>query len=175
MAIDFDDEKKMEQITAFLAKARKDGIVSEFEIDELMSECDLDPSNRETIIETLDSSGVEITGQKADVNEFELIDIDPDEDKDFEDITKDVEEGDFEELERNMSIDDPVRMYLKEIGKVPLLNADEELELAQRMENGDEDAKQRLCEANLRLVVSIAKRYVGRGMQFLDLIQEGNL
>ncbi len=76
---------------------------------------------------------------------------------------------------KGIGIDDPVRMYLKEIGKVPLLTADEELELAQRMEAGDAYAKQKLCEANLRLVVSIAKRYVGRGMQFLDLIQEGNL
>ena len=76
---------------------------------------------------------------------------------------------------KNVSVDDPVRMYLNEIGKVPLLTADEEIELAKRMEEGDEDAKKRLCEANLRLVVSIAKRYVGRGMLFLDLIQEGNL
>ncbi|MBQ1690464.1 MAG: sigma-70 family RNA polymerase sigma factor, partial [Firmicutes bacterium] len=76
---------------------------------------------------------------------------------------------------KNVSVDDPVRMYLKEIGKVPLLTADEEIELAKRMEEGDEDAKKRLCEANLRLVVSIAKRYVGRGMLLLDLIQEGNL
>ncbi len=76
---------------------------------------------------------------------------------------------------KGIAVDDPVRMYLKEIGKVPLLNAEEEIELAQRMEKGDEDAKKRLCEANLRLVVSIAKRYVGRGMLFLDLIQEGNL
>ena len=74
-----------------------------------------------------------------------------------------------------VSIEDPVRMYLKEIGKVPLLTAEEEIELAKRMEEGDEDAKKRLAEANLRLVVSIAKRYVGRGMLFLDLIQEGNL
>ncbi len=77
--------------------------------------------------------------------------------------------------DKPISIDDPVRMYLKEIGKVPLLSKDEETELAKRMELGDEDAKRKLCEANLRLVVSIAKRYVGRGMQFLDLIQEGNL
>ena len=78
-------------------------------------------------------------------------------------------------MPEGISIDDPVRMYLKEIGKVPLLTAEEEIELAKRMEEGDEDAKHRLCEANLRLVVSIAKRYVGRGMLFLDLIQEGNL
>ena len=175
MAFEFDDEKKMEQISVFLAKARKDGIVSEFEIDELMSECDLDPSNRDTIVETLEASGVEITGLKDSASEFEMVDIDADDEQEFEELAKDAEEGDFEELEKNMSIDDPVRMYLKEIGKVPLLSAEEELELAKRMEEGDEEAKKRLCEANLRLVVSIAKRYVGRGMQFLDLIQEGNL
>jgi len=95
--------------------------------------------------------------------------------EEFEEIAKEAEEENLEDLEKSMAIDDPVRMYLKEIGKVPLLSADEELDLAIRMENGDEYAKQKLCEANLRLVVSIAKRYVGRGMQFLDLIQEGNL
>ena len=106
-------------------------------------------------------------------------DFDPDflavDDEEFEEMAKEAEEDNLEDLERTMSIDDPVRMYLKEIGKVPLLSADEELELAKKMEVGDKEAKQRLCEANLRLVVSIAKRYVGRGMQFLDLIQEGNM
>ena len=186
MAIDFDDDKKMDQLTAFLEKARKDGIVSEYEIDEIIAECDIDPSNKDTIIETLESSGVEITNgdmpddfDLADVDDIggldDLADLDDAADEDFEELAKDAEEDNFEDLEKSMSIDDPVRMYLKEIGKVPLLNADEELELAKKMENGDLEAKQRLCEANLRLVVSIAKRYVGRGMQFLDLIQEGNL
>ncbi len=186
MAIDFDDDKKMDQLTAFLEKARKDGIVSEYEIDEIIAECDIDPSNKDTIIETLESSGVEITNgdmpDEFDLNDVDdlgglddLADIDDAADEDFEELAKDAEEDNFEDLEKSMSIDDPVRMYLKEIGKVPLLNADEELELAKKMENGDLEAKQRLCEANLRLVVSIAKRYVGRGMQFLDLIQEGNL
>ncbi len=174
MAFDFDDDKKMEQLTAFLEKARKDGVVSEFEIEELMTECDLDASNKDTIVETLESSGVEITGSEIP-DDFALIDIDDTEDEEFEDLARDVEEESFEDIEKSMAIDDPVRMYLKEIGKVPLLTADEELELAKRMEVGDPEAKQRLCEANLRLVVSIAKRYVGRGMQFLDLIQEGNL
>ena len=186
MAIDFDDDKKMDQLTAFLEKARKDGVVSEYEIDEIIAECDIDPSNKDTIIETLESSGVEITNgdmpddfDLADVDDIggldDLADLDDAADEDFEELAKDAEEDNFEDLEKSMSIDDPVRMYLKEIGKVPLLNADEELELAKKMENGDLEAKQRLCEANLRLVVSIAKRYVGRGMQFLDLIQEGNL
>ena len=88
----------------------------------------------------------------------------------------DAKEIDLESaISKTVAVDDPVRMYLKEIGKVPLLTADEEVELAKRMEAGDEYAKQKLCEANLRLVVSIAKKYVGRGMLFLDLIQEGNL
>ena len=91
-------------------------------------------------------------------------------------LMAEVEEEEIDiSVPEGISIDDPVRMYLKEIGKVPLLTAEEEIELAKRMEEGDEDAKHRLCEANLRLVVSIAKRYVGRGMLFLDLIQEGNL
>ena len=101
----------------------------------------------------------------------------PDEDEDI--ILDDEDEIDIEKIDLSVpdgiGLDDPVRMYLKEIGKVPLLSADEEIEYAKRMEEGDEEAKKRLAEANLRLVVSIAKRYVGRGMQFLDLIQEGNL
>ncbi|MCR5010598.1 MAG: RNA polymerase sigma factor RpoD [Clostridia bacterium] len=174
MAFDFDDDKKMEQIAAFLEKAKKDGVVSEYEIDELVGEYELEQSSRDTIIETLEASGVEVTGAVAEEDFEDLLDLDADEEE-FEDIVKDAEEDNFEDIEKNMAIDDPVRMYLKEIGKVSLLSADEELELAKRMEEGDEEAKKKLCEANLRLVVSIAKRYVGRGMQFLDLIQEGNL
>ena len=105
-------------------------------------------------------------GEEDDIPDEELLLAEEDE-VDMENIDLSVPDG--------VSIEDPVRMYLKEIGKVPLLSADEEIELAQRMEDGDEDAKKRLAEANLRLVVSIAKRYVGRGMLFLDLIQEGNL
>lgn len=104
-----------------------------------------------------------------------------DDDGDVEDdiILSDEDDIDIEKIDLSVpdgiGLEDPVRMYLKEIGKVPLLSAEEEIEYAQRMEEGDEEAKKRLAEANLRLVVSIAKRYVGRGMQFLDLIQEGNL
>ena len=173
MAFDFDDDKKLEQLGNFLDKAKKDGIVSEYEIDELVTEYELDQSSKEAIIETLETSGVEITTAQTEAP-FDLMDID-DAEEDLEDLVDEVEAENFEDIEKTMSIDDPVRMYLKEIGKVPLLSADEELELAKRMETGDDAAKQRLCEANLRLVVSIAKRYVGRGMQFLDLIQEGNL
>ena len=173
MAFDFDDDKKLEQLGNFLDKAKKDGIVSEYEIDELVTEYELDQSSKEAIIETLETSGVEITTAQTE-EPFDLLDID-DAEEDLEELVDEVEAENFEDIEKTMSIDDPVRMYLKEIGKVPLLSADEELELAKRMETGDDAAKQRLCEANLRLVVSIAKRYVGRGMQFLDLIQEGNL
>ncbi len=103
-------------------------------------------------------------------------DIDDKTDDEVDDDEEAIEEAkDLNKISKGMSIDDPVRMYLKEIGRVPLLTAEEELELAKAMEAGDEEAKQKLCEANLRLVVSIAKRYVGRGMLFLDLIQEGNL
>ena len=115
--------------------------------------------------------------EKRDV---EILSITDDEDDEPDDIMLEVgEEVDVENIDlsvpEGVSIEDPVRMYLKEIGKVPLLSAEEEIELARRMEDGDEDARKKLAEANLRLVVSIAKRYVGRGMLFLDLIQEGNL
>ncbi len=115
--------------------------------------------------------------EKRDV---EILSITDDEDDEPDDIMLEVgEEVDVENIDlsvpEGISIEDPVRMYLKEIGKVPLLSAEEEIELARRMEDGDEDARKKLAEANLRLVVSIAKRYVGRGMLFLDLIQEGNL
>jgi len=113
----------------------------------------------EDLYETFGKNGIDVVEETSD--------SDDDDDKSEEEIDLSIPEG--------ISIDDPVRMYLKEIGRVPLLTADEEVELAKRMEAGDEEAQKRLAEANLRLVVSIAKRYVGRGMLFLDLIQEGNL
>ena len=126
----------------------------------------------EKIFEVLEQNGVDILRIDTRGN-------DDDEPTDDELELEEDEDGDVENLDisipDSVSIEDPVRMYLKEIGKVPLLSAEEEIELAQRMENGDEEAKKKLAEANLRLVVSIAKRYVGRGMLFLDLIQEGNL
>jgi len=121
----------------------------------------LEPEQFEKILETLETLGVDV------VNEVQLVEAEPAGDPSTEELDLSVPEG--------ISIDDPVRMYLKEIGKVPLLTAEEEIDIAQRMEDGDEAARKKLVEANLRLVVSIAKRYVGRGMLFLDLIQEGNL
>ena len=132
------------------------------------------------IYEVLIGKGIEIV-MESEPDDLELMEID-DEDVDDPEVdaviaeNPEAKEIDLEAtISKNIAVDDPVRMYLKEIGKVPLLTAQEEIDLAKRMEAGDEYAKQKLCEANLRLVVSIAKKYVGRGMLFLDLIQEGNL
>ena len=128
----------------------------------------LEEEQFDKILEILEQNNVDILRitEEDDVDDEEIMMID-EEDVDVENLDLSVPDG--------ISIEDPVRMYLKEIGKVPLLSAEEEIELAKKMELGDQDAKKRLAEANLRLVVSIAKRYVGRGMLFLDLIQEGNL
>ncbi len=128
-----------------------------------------DEEKKDQLYEALDNAGITTMVE----------DEEPEDDKIMSDVDDEPTEEELENIElavpEGISIEDPVRMYLKEIGKVPLLSADEERDLAMRMEQGDEDAKKRLAEANLRLVVSIAKRYVGRGMLFLDLIQEGNL
>ena len=116
--------------------------------------------------DTLESQGVEIIEDFADI---------PMEDIEFTPVTGDGDDMEMSLSTEGIAIDDPVKVYLKEIGRVPLLTPEEEIDLAIRISNGDEAAKKRLSEANLRLVVSIAKRYLGRGMQFLDLIQEGNL
>ena len=127
----------------------------------------------------LEDDQIDIAVEFLEKNGIDVLRISDDDEPDEDLLLVEEEEVDMENLDLTIpdgvNIEDPVRMYLKEIGKVPLLSADEEIELAKKMENGDEDAKQKLAEANLRLVVSIAKRYVGRGMLFLDLIQEGNL
>jgi RNA polymerase primary sigma factor len=144
-----------------IEKGKTKGMLTFKEITEAFDEIEIEPEHIEKIYETLENLGIDVIGDmEADLQEIQNSD-------DEEELDISVPEG--------ISIDDPVRMYLKEIGKVPLLTAEEEIELAHKMENGDIEAKRRLAEANLRLVVSIAKRYVGRGMQFLDLIQEGNL
>ena len=173
-----EEEKKKfhEKLIALkeLAKSKKN-VLELGEINNFLADIQLDEEKTEKVIDLLEASGVDvlrISDDKDDVDDDALIlELEesgevPDEDE-IENIDLSVPDG--------VSIDDPVRMYLKEIGKVPLLSADEEVELAQRMEKGDIEAKKKLAEANLRLVVSIAKRYVGRGMLFLDLIQEGNL
>ena len=155
---------------------RKKGVLTSKEIMERLTEAEMEPDQLEKILETLEAYGISVVNDEADV---------PDSDETSADSAAlaamasekeiPVEEQLDLSVPEGIAIDDPVRMYLKEIGKVPLLTADQEIDLARRLEEGDESAKQQLAEANLRLVVSIAKRYVGRGMLFLDLIQEGNL
>lgn len=157
-------EEKCKSLLA-LAKKKKN-MLDYQEIIDSFTDAEFDADKVEKVFDFLEANNVDVK-ISDDVEEEEDIILDPEDDIDIEKIDLSVPEG--------VSIEDPVRMYLKEIGKVPLLSAEEEIELAKRMENGDVEAKNRLAEANLRLVVSIAKRYVGRGMLFLDLIQEGNL
>ncbi len=153
--------------------AGKKNIIEYHEINDFFKGINLKEEDIEKVIEFLEGNHVDIMQVSVDSDDDDL--VLPELDMEMED----EEEIDLEEVDLSIpdgvSIEDPVRMYLKEIGKVPLLSGEEEIELAKRMEKGDEIAKKRLAEANLRLVVSIAKRYVGRGMLFLDLIQEGNL
>lgn len=150
-----DRNNKMSIVKNLLDKGKKNGVLTYQEILDEVENIDLSPEQIEKIYEVLESMGIEVQGAANDVDIIE------------EEIDLSVPEG--------IAIDDPVRMYLKEIGKVPLLSSEEEMELAKQIEAGSQYAKKKLAEANLRLVVSIAKRYVGRGMLFLDLIQEGNL
>jgi RNA polymerase primary sigma factor len=162
------DPQQMDMVRELASKGKKKGNLTYSEIENGLSELDIDKEQIEDIYDSLASMGIEVIGDK------DSSDDDPFKEDDDEENAEDVDFDDIA-LPKGISIDDPVRMYLKEIGKVPLLSGEEEIALAKRMEEGDEEAKKKLCEANLRLVVSIAKRYVGRGMQFLDLIQEGNL
>jgi len=171
------DDKKFEYVNELLEKAKSKGSISYREISDYLENVDMDKDQMDDLYDTLISMGIEIVSE-VDPDDFEIIALEQDDDVDvsLDDINLETGEIDLEAtLPKGIAVDDPVRMYLKEIGKVPLLSAEEEIELAKQMEVGDEEAKKRLCEANLRLVVSIAKRYVGRGMLFLDLIQEGNL
>lgn len=166
--------KFSEKLVEILELAKKKKNVLEYqEISDFFKDQSLEVEQMEKVLDFLEASGVDVL--RISGNDEELI---LDDDADIEKMD-DEEEIELDKIDlsvpEGVSIEDPVRMYLKEIGKVSLLTADEEIELAKRMEQGDEEAKKRLAEANLRLVVSIAKRYVGRGMLFLDLIQEGNL
>ena len=175
------NKKESKKMTAkgLIEKGKKQGSLTLAEIMEAFSETELDKDQVENLYETLGNLGIEVIENKTDKVDIDFAQDDLDLDDLDESIVKDDTPIEIEEIDlslpKGISIDDPVRMYLKEIGKIPLLKPHEEVELARRMHEGDELAKQRLVEANLRLVVSIAKRYVGRGMLFLDLIQEGNL
>ncbi len=162
-------------------KGKKDGTVTLIDIMEAFQDNDMDKGVAENLYETLGNLGIEVVDDKeikADIDLTKPDDLDLqaiDEEEDKEELVAESSDPVEIAVPKGISIDDPVRMYLKEIGKIPLLKPHEEVEYAKRMVEGDEFAKQKLVEANLRLVVSIAKRYVGRGMLFLDLIQEGNL
>jgi len=157
------EANKMDSIKELMKKGKERGVLTNNEVIEHLHGMDVTAEQYEEILEQLSSMGIDV-----------LPDDSSESDKTKDGGTSKEDEIDLS-VPEGVGIDDPVRMYLKEIGRVPLLNADQEIELAKRMELGDEEAKRLLAEANLRLVVSIAKRYVGRGMLFLDLIQEGNL
>ena len=162
-------EKFQEKLKELLSLAKKKKNMLEYqEISDFFADMQLDSDKFEKILDFLEANNIDVLRiTDDDADDDILLEVDDDDEIELEKIDLSVPDG--------VSIEDPVRMYLKEIGKVPLLSAEEEIELAKRMELGDQEAKKRLAEANLRLVVSIAKRYVGRGMLFLDLIQEGNL
>ncbi|MEG6611743.1 RNA polymerase sigma factor RpoD [Pseudoclostridium thermosuccinogenes] len=152
-------ENRKAVLKDLIQRGKAKGMLTYKEIMDAFEEIEIEPEQIEKVYETVENMGIDVVGDiESEMEDIQLTE---------EDLDLSIPEG--------ISIDDPVRMYLKEIGKVPLLSAEEEIELAKRMEKGDKEAKKRLAEANLRLVVSIAKRYVGRGMLFLDLIQEGNL
>jgi len=170
-----DDQLKVDAVKELIQKGQKKGSLTYREIMDTLQGIELTAEQIDEVYEQIGRMGIDIIPEAGEVEALE---------KATDEIPDDVDDPDAEEevdvdvdlsIPEGVGIDDPVRMYLKEIGRVPLLTAEEEIELAKRMEQGDESAKRRLAEANLRLVVSIAKRYVGRGMLFLDLIQEGNL
>ena len=171
------DDQKMEKVQALIQKGKTKGSITYREIMDALQGIDLSADQIDDIYQQLGRMGIDVVPEPGDV-EQEVLKKAKDDDDDIADDADDEAEEESEvdlSVPEGVGIDDPVRMYLKEIGRVSLLSAEEEISLAKRMEAGDEEAKRRLAEANLRLVVSIAKRYVGRGMLFLDLIQEGNL
>ena len=165
--------KKKDEIQELIERGKAKGSLSNEEILEAVDRADLDVEKMEELLEKIEAAGIEIKESYDDIPDLANLE------NDLDDIGKIDSFGDTDDengvAQDGLIIDDPVKMYLKEIGKVELLSTDRELELAEKMANGDDKAKKILVESNLRLVVSIAKRYVGRGMFFLDLIQEGNL
>jgi len=169
-----DEQLKVDAVKELVQKGKKKGSLTYREIMDTLQGIELTADQIDEVYEQLGRMGIDVIPEAGEVEALEKTTED--------DISEEGDESEVEDevdvdlsIPEGVGIDDPVRMYLKEIGRVPLLSAEEEIELAKRMEQGDESAKRRLAEANLRLVVSIAKRYVGRGMLFLDLIQEGNL
>jgi RNA polymerase primary sigma factor len=173
------EEQKMDSVQALIQKGKKKGSITYREIMDALQGIELSADQIDDVYQQFGRMGIDVVPEPGEVDLEVLKKAKEDEEEIAEESDDDVEEKEEAEVDlsvpEGVGIDDPVRMYLKEIGRVPLLSAEEEIQLAKRMEDGDEEAKRRLAEANLRLVVSIAKRYVGRGMLFLDLIQEGNL
>lgn len=168
-----EEKSPEERLGELIEKGKKAGKLTSKELMDVLEDLNLDPEQLDKFYDTLENLGIDTAGDYMPVIDDDIIPA-LDELEEIEDVTEE-EIAEAETLVDSFSTDDPVRMYLKEIGKVSLLSPEEEVELAIRMSEGDEEAKRRMAEANLRLVVSIAKRYVGRGMLFLDLIQEGNL
>ena len=167
-------KQKEEKLNALIEKGKKSGKLTSKELMDVLDDMNLEPEELDKFYDKLENLGIDTAGEDIvpPLDDEALPELE--ELQEIEEVTEE-EIADTDSLADTFSTDEPVRMYLKEIGKVPLLTPDEEQELARRMADGDEEAKRRMAEANLRLVVSIAKRYVGRGMLFLDLIQEGNL
>lgn len=167
---------EIEGLGELLQRGKQHGVLTYQEIADALQDVDLSTEQIEEIYARFQNQGIDIIPDAVEANDTDddgAAEVEPEIDADAEPTDVDAEVD--TSLPEGIGLDDHVRMYLKEIGRVPLLSAEEEVELAKRIEKGDENAKRRLAEANLRLVVSIAKRYVGRGMLFLDLIQEGNL
>jgi RNA polymerase primary sigma factor len=169
------EQVKIDGVKELIQRGKKNGCLTYAEIMLTLQGVEMTPEQIDEVYEQLSTLGIDVLPDAGDISALEN-----GSDAEHPEAQTDEEEHEAEaeidlSVPEGVGIDDPVRMYLKEIGRVPLLSAQEEVDLAQKMENGDEEAKRRLAEANLRLVVSIAKRYVGRGMLFLDLIQEGNL
>jgi len=180
-------QAEKEKIKQLIEKGKSKGVLSYQEIMDVLSTADLSPEQMDDIYVQINAMGINLvnddksieaddaaTNESIDTENLMIEALEIDDDIPADEVEEDIVDLDLS-VPEGVGIDDPVRMYLKEIGRVPLLTAEEEVALAKRMEQGDEEAKKQLAEANLRLVVSIAKRYVGRGMLFLDLIQEGNL
>lgn len=169
-----DKAKFQEKLKEMLEYAKqKKNVLESQEVVDFFKDTELDEKKLEKIYDFLEKQGIDILRFQEEKETDDLL-LEPDDSEIEEEEEVDIDSIDLA-VSENVGVDDPVRMYLKEIGKVPLLSTEKEIELAKRMAEGDDEAKKELEEANLRLVVSIAKRYVGRGMQFLDLIQEGNL
>ena len=167
-------KQKEEKLNALIEKGKKAGKLTSKELMDVLDDMNLEPEELDKFYDKLENLGIDTSGEDILPPLDDEVLPALEELQEIEEVTEE-EIADTDALVDTFSTDDPVRMYLKEIGKVPLLTPEEEQDLARRMAEGDEEAKRRMAEANLRLVVSIAKRYVGRGMLFLDLIQEGNL